>query len=377
MLRQCISLMLARTTVQRYCSTKRVVALPLRSKKQKSDKDKISHFIDMATVQTVGGKGGDGCISFLQLWVNDRAGPDGGDGGNGGHVIFEACYSVSGLSHVQSMIAADSGEKGYNRDCNGKNAPHTVIKVPVGTVIRDVNQNIVGDLKKTGSMFIAARGGAGGKGNNFFATDINKSPEIAEYGADGESINYTLELRSMAHFGLIGLPNAGKSTLLQAISRARPKIAPYPFTTLRPHLGIVQYSDYEQLIVADLPGLIEGSHKNRGLGISFLKHAERCTAMLIIVDVSDSECYSHIKMLRNELERFSQELAQRRQVIVANKVDLPDAMDNLNRLEEKVTGENVVAISAKYGTNITDLLDLLRTIYDEYISKEKEASINQ
>lgn len=377
MLRQCISLVLARTAIQRCCSTKLVTPVPLRSRKQKSDKNKVTHFVDMATVRTVGGKGGDGCISFLQLWVNDKAGPDGGDGGNGGHVIFEACNSVSGLSHLQPMIVADSGERGYSKDCNGKNASHTVIKVPIGTVIRDENQNIIGDLNKVGSMFIAARGGAGGKGNHFFTTDVNQSPEIAEYGADGECINYALELRSMAHFGLIGLPNAGKSTLLQAISRARPKIAPYPFTTLRPHLGIVQYSDYEQLIVADLPGLIEGSHKNRGLGISFLKHAERCTAILIIIDVSNIECYSHIKMLRNELESFSHELAQRRQVIVANKIDLPDAVDNLKRLEETVTGEDVVTVSAKYGTNMTALLDILRSIYDDYISAQKEAALHQ
>jgi len=197
--------------------------------------------------------------------------------------------------------------------------------------------------------------------------------KICEHGALGEELSYKMELRSMAHIGLIGLPNPGKSTLLQAITRAKPKIAPYPFTTLKPHLGMVQYDDYVQIAIADLPGLIPGSNENKGLGIQFLKHAERCTALLFIVDASCEAPWEHFNTLKFELESFSTELAKRPQVVVANKIDLPHAEENVRIMREKFKIP-IITISAKMGTNVTDLLDEVRTLYDKVVSEKDPGS---
>ncbi|XP_028050707.1 mitochondrial ribosome-associated GTPase 2 isoform X3 [Monomorium pharaonis] len=338
-------------------------AKPLRSTKPKSKSNTVQHFVDIKTVRTIGGNGGDGQISFLRLWVNDRAGPDGGDGGHGGHVIFEAKTDVKDLKHIDSIIQAEDGEKGYSKSCFGKNAEHNVVKVPVGTIMRDVNGKILADLDEEGMMFIAARGGAGGHGNAFFKSDTQQTPEICEYGAIGENVQYVLEVRSMAHIGLIGLPNAGKSTLLRAISRARPKIAAYPFTTLKPYIGIIQYDDYEQVAVADMPGLIEDSHKNRGLGITFLKHAERCAALIFILDVTQNKPWEVLEILKYEINQFNEKLNNRPHIIVANKIDLPDAEVNLQLFRERIDSP-IIPISAKIGTNISTLLKEIRILYD-------------
>ncbi|XP_053694937.1 mitochondrial ribosome-associated GTPase 2 [Sabethes cyaneus] len=347
------------------------VAIALRSKKPKSDKPTINYFVDSKHIRAVGGKGGDGCISFLRLWCNENAGPDGGDGGNGGHVVLQATCDVRDLNHVTAILSADSGDKGGNKDCHGKNASHTMVKVPLGTIVKDNSGKVVGDLDTEGKMFVAARGGAGGKGNHFFASDMEQAPQVAEFGGEGEQKAYILELRSMAHVGFIGLPNAGKSTLLRAISRARPKVASYPFTTLKPHLGMVQYDDYEQIAVADLPGLIPDSHKNKGLGIQFLKHAERCSILLFVVDVSAEEPWNHFHTLMHEISMFSEELANRPKVIIANKIDLPESERNLQLLEHHVDVP-VISISAKMGTNVAELLKEIRTIYDS-LEKKPEA----
>ncbi|XP_040164531.1 mitochondrial ribosome-associated GTPase 2 [Anopheles arabiensis] len=347
--------------VARYSNQR--IAVPLRSKKPKSSKPTTQYFVDCRHVRTIGGKGGDGCVSFLRLWCNENAGPDGGDGGNGGHVVLQATQDVKDLNHITSLLRADDGEKGATKDCHGKNANHTVVKVPIGTIVRNPQGKVVGDLSSEGMMFVAARGGAGGKGNHFFKSDLEQAPQVAEFGATGEETAYTLELRSMAHIGFIGLPNAGKSTLLRAISRARPKVAAYPFTTLKPHLGMVQYDDYEQIAVADLPGLIEGSHKNKGLGIQFLKHAERCNALLFVIDVSADEPWVHYHTLLHELSMFSEELVTRPRFIIANKVDLPEAERNVELLAHHVDVP-VIPISAKMGTNIAEMLHEIRIIYE-------------
>jgi GTP-binding protein len=348
------------------------VAQPLRSKKPKSTQTPVQNFIDLKCLRTVGGKGGDGCISFLHLWSNENAGPDGGDGGNGGHVIFKATTDVKDFIHVSSVVRAENGDKGRNKDCHGKNADHCIIGVPVGTVVKNSDGRVVGDLAHEGVMFVAARGGAGGKGNHFFITDTEQAPEICEYGAVGEDLEYTLEIKSMAHVGLIGFPNAGKSTLLRAISRARPKIAPYPFTTLKPHIGMVLYDDYEQIAVADLPGLIEDSHKNRGLGIQFLKHAERCSALLYIIDLSIDEPWQYLHTLQRELSLFSKHLLDRPQIVIGNKIDLPESRDNLEEIKNH-TDLKIIGISAKMGTNVNELLREIRIIYDR--SKENDDTL--
>ncbi|XP_046736886.1 mitochondrial ribosome-associated GTPase 2 isoform X1 [Diprion similis] len=377
-------------------------AVALRHRKPKAQGATSQYFIDMKQVTVIAGNGGDGNISFLRLWANEFAGPDGGDGGSGGHVIFQVIFlfhkgsnfsntelsvwsiylltlgkyisfqastDVNNLSHVKTIVSAPHGEKGQNKDCFGKNADNFVIKVPIGTIVRSLDGKIVADLGNVGMMFIAARGGAGGHGNAFFKSDIEQSPKICEYGAKGESFQYLLELRSMANIGLIGLPNAGKSTLLRAISRARPKVAPYPFTTLKPHVGMVQYNDYEQVAVADLPGLIADSHKNRGLGITFLKHAERCAALLIVLDMSVEEPWEDLELLKYELRQFSKELADRPVVVIANKMDLPEARENLNVLKEK-TKLQIVPISAKMGQNLSTLVAEMRMLYNNELGKD-------
>ncbi|KAK9873804.1 hypothetical protein WA026_002165 [Henosepilachna vigintioctopunctata] len=247
------------------------------------------------------------------------AGPDSGDGGNGTHVIFKASHDVKDLSHVLSIVKGSNGQNGQNKDCHGKNADHLNIEVPTGTIIRNGDGKIIGDLAQPEIMFLAARGG---KKNNFFSTSTEQSPEILAYGRKGENIDYILEVRSMAHVGLIGYPNAGKNSLLRAIPRARPKIAPYPFITLKQHLGVVEYEDFEQLSVADLPGLIPDCHKNKGLGIKFLKHVERFMALVFIVDISAPSPRNHIDTLQYELDQISEQLGKRPQIIVANKIDL-------------------------------------------------------
>lgn len=336
----------------------------LRSIKQKAETDTERSVLDIKHIRAIGGKGGDGNISFLQLWANDCAGPDGGDGGHGGHVILQASINVRDFAHISTVLQAEDGGNGQNKDCFGKNAEHTIINVPVGTIIRTLTGKIIGDLNQDGMMFIAARGGAGGHGNSYFKSDVQQSPRISEYGAEGEEMQYVLEISSMAHVGLIGLPNAGKSTLLRAISRARPKVAAYPFTTLRPHLGMVLYDDYEQIAVADLPGLISDSHKNKGLGIQFLKHIERCKILLFVVDATSDEPWKDFETLKYEIEQFNTKLTKRSMLVAANKMDLPVATENLKLLEQKIDLP-IIPISAKMGTNISTLLKKVRILYDK------------
>jgi len=363
--------------LQSYYSSRRPAddaALPLRSVKRKSDRAPAKHLVDTKTVKTGGGRGGDGRVSFMKLFGNENAGPDGGDGGNGGHVVFRASENVSGLGHVLTLIAAPDGENGYNKDCHGKCAEHRFVDVPVGTVVKDGTGRVVGDLGRPGVMFVAARGGAGGHGNRYFATDTEQAPEVAEIGGAGETCLYTLELSSIADFGLLGFPNAGKSTLLRAVTRARPKVAPYPFTTLQPYVGVVRYSDMETVAVADLPGLIEDSHRNHGLGISFLRHVQRCMALLLLVDLSLPEPWTYVDVLRNEVRCFSETVLDRPQVIVANKIDVDGARDNLAALRRRLPDDTVIEISAKHGVNLEFLLKHMKYIYDERIKEKATAT---
>lgn len=341
------------------------VAIPLRSTKKKSNRAPSKHLVDVKTVRATGGHGGNGSVSFMKLFGNENAGPDGGDGGSGGHVVFRASENISGLAHVLTLIKAADGERGYNKDCHGKCAEHHFVDVPVGTVIKDDTGRVVGDLGRPGMLFVAARGGAGGHGNRYFATDTEQAPEVAEMGAVGECLSYTLELSSIADFGLLGFPNAGKSTLLRAITRARPKVAPYPFTTLQPYIGVVRYSDMETVAVADLPGLIEDSHLNHGLGISFLRHVQRCMALLLLVDLSLPEPWSYVHVLRNEVRCFSGTILDRPQLIVANKIDVDGAQENLAALKRQLPDDTIIEISAKHGVNLEFLLKRMKHIYDQ------------
>ncbi|CAL1293582.1 unnamed protein product [Larinioides sclopetarius] len=324
---------------------------------------RTQRFMDFKTVRCVGGKGGDGLISFLRLYKNPFGGPAGGDGGNGGHVIFHACSSVKSLEEVPIVARGSNGNNGRKNHMHGANGSHFVVKVPIGTLVKE-NDVTLSDLNEQDAKFIAARGGSGGHGNHFFLSNENRHPDIAEMGAAGEQRVYDLELKIMAHIGLVGFPNAGKSTLLRAISRARPKVASYPFTTLNPHIGIVHYDDYVQLAVADLPGLIPGAHENKGLGISFLRHIERCSGILYVIDSSIDSPLEQLEALKYELEQFKEGLSSRPYAVVANKCDLEGCEDRIQILKENVSMP-VFPISAKFGNNVLQLLEYIRKLYDE------------
>lgn len=349
---------------QQFCTK---VASALRNTKGKSKQTFSQYFVDSRRIRALGGSGGDGCISFLSVYKKEFAGTDGGDGGNGGHVVLKVTKAVRDLNHIPQLLQAPKGDDGRSKDRHGKNAKHLYVNVPVGTIIRNEIGEIVGDLGEEGMMFVAARGGAGGRGNKFFTTATEQAPKICEYGAQGEDVTYLIELKTMAHIGLIGFPNAGKSTLLNAITRAKPKVAPYPFTTLKPHVGMVEYDDYEQIAVADLPGLIPDSHKNKGLGIQFLKHVERCSVLLFLIDASIDDPWNYYETLIYELKQFSPELLERPRLIVANKMDLQEAKDNLDKLKRRVDAP-VVPISAKMGMNVALLLQEMRRMYDTQLA---------
>ncbi|XP_015926667.2 mitochondrial ribosome-associated GTPase 2 [Parasteatoda tepidariorum] len=339
-------------------------AKPLRKTKlTQANETKPQKFVDFREITATGGKGGDGCIAFLRLPRNPNAGPSGGDGGHGGHVILQANSETKSLDHVPPITRGCNGISGRGKHMHGANGSDFILDVPLGTLVKEEDK-LMCELNEHDSKFVAARGGAGGHGNHFFLSNENRHPEIAERGAKGEVRKYTLELKIMAHIGLVGFPNAGKSTLLRAISRARPKIASYPFTTLNPHIGIVHYDDYVQLAVADLPGIIPGAHENRGLGISFLKHIERCSGILYVIDVSSSYALQELQQLQYELEKYQEGLSTRPHAVVANKCDLDSDGTKLKEIKEALDIP-IFPISAKFGTNILDLLKYIRKLYDE------------
>ena len=355
-------------------------AIPLRKNKKKAVEESNHHFVDFKRVKFKAGNGGDGCVSMLHLFANAMAGPDGGDGGNGGHIILRADPQTKSLAGVQSLCKAESGERGQGDDITGASAEHTFIEVPLGTVVKTPEGEIMADLDEAGSMYIVARGGAGGKGNHFFLSDANRHPKVAEKGAIGEDVTVFLEMKSMAHCGLVGFPNAGKSTLLRAISRARPRVASYPFTTLNPHIGVVQFDDYIQIAVADLPGLIKGAHLNYGLGVDFLKHIERCVCLMYVIDLSIDKPWEQLEALKYELEQYKVGLSKRPHAIVANKLDSEQSQNNLIELRDYITRTTaegalalpVIPISAKFGVNVKEFLDHVRGLYDLYRHEKQE-----
>ncbi|XP_074659914.1 mitochondrial ribosome-associated GTPase 2-like [Tubulanus polymorphus] len=339
---------------------------PLKPTKSKSSTDTKKHFVDYRVVNFVGGNGGDGCSAFSSYAGKEWAGPDGGDGGNGGHVILAVNHNVKSLNHLTGLIRAKNGDKGRSKCCHGKNADHEYVEVPLGTIVKLAETyETIADLEASDSVYVAARGGAGGKGNHFFLTNENRAPVIAELGGIGESRRLVVELKTIADAGLVGFPNAGKSTLLRAISRARPKVAAYPFTTLKPHVGVIEYEDYEQVAVADIPGLIHGAHQNRGLGISFLKHIERCVCLLYVIDLSVDEPWRQLDDLKFELEQYQRGLSERPHAIVGNKIDVPDAARNLIELERRIDMP-VFALSAKRLIDVEPLMLHLRKLYDDH-----------
>jgi len=319
-------------------------------------------------------------MSFLREKYVAFGGPDGGNGGNGGHVIFQADRKTKDLAKLNNANRAENGQHGQQRCCHGKNAPHLCIRVPIGTMIKvPYVDKIVSELIHHDQIFIAARGGLGGHGNNFYLANDCRTPVKAEVGGFGEEYVYDVEMRVIAVAGLIGYPNAGKSTLLRAISRAKPKVAAYPFTTLKPHVGIVHYDDFEQLAVADIPGLIEGAHRNEGLGVAFLKHVERCSCLWFVLDYSLGDLKGQLKSLRTELNGYKQGLGDRPSAVIVNKIDLAENRENLSdcfqkQLADSIDQQSIFPISAKYGIGIMPLLAHLRLLYDKDMMKDEADS---
>jgi GTPase len=328
-------------------------------------------FVDQVSIQVKAGDGGNGAVAFRREKFVERGGPSGGDGGNGGSVVFEADTGLSTLLdyRYQQHYRARNGQHGMGSDMNGAAAEDLVLRVPVGTLIRDQDTGeLLADLAAPGARAVVARGGRGGLGNMNFATSTRQTPRFAQDGTPGVERRLVLELKLIADVGLLGFPNAGKSTLISRVSRARPKIADYPFTTLVPNLGMVPYKDGVSFVMADIPGIIEGAAEGAGLGHQFLRHVERCRVLIHLVDLSafgeDRAPLNDLEVLDRELERYSPELARKPRIVAANKIDLPDARERLPAFQAVMAarGVPVFPISAATGEGLAPLLDAVAQV---------------
>jgi len=321
-------------------------------------------FIDEAQIWVKAGDGGNGCLSFRREKFVPKGGPDGGDGGRGGHVYFEAVENVDTLSDFAGRHhwRAQNGRDGEGANRHGADGADLVIPVPPGTQIYDADLKLLlKDMDRVGMKVCVCRGGRGGKGNKAFATPSNQTPRTTTKGKPGQERNIKLVLKLIADVGLVGMPNAGKSTLISRCTAARPKIADYPFTTLEPVLGIVELSDFRRFLMADIPGLIEGAHSGAGLGFDFLKHIERTRIILHILDImptNGSEPAENYHAIRSELEQYSSELAQKPELIAANKIDLDPTGEIVKGIEKRL-GREVYAISAVTGAGLNELKEAL------------------
>ena len=320
--------------------------------------------VDHAKITVVGGAGGNGCVSFRREKYVPHGGPDGGPGGDGGSVDLLADASLKGLNafRFNKRFAAGRGRHGEGSDRAGRSGDDLVIKVPPGTVVFDEAGRPIADLKAAGDRVRVAAGGRGGRGNTAFKSATHQAPREAEAGEPGEERVLTLELKLIADVGIVGFPNAGKSTLIARISAARPKIAGYPFTTLEPHLGVVDLGEFRSLVVADIPGLIEGAHEGSGLGVKFLKHVERTRVLIHLVDVAEAsgrDPLHDLDVINGELRAFSEALAAKPQVVAANKIDAlgdPARLELLRRRCDEL-GVPFVAVSGVTGEGVRELLE--------------------
>ncbi len=321
-------------------------------------------FIDYTTISVKAGNGGVGQVAFRREKYVPKGGPAGGDGGNGGSVIIVAHHNLHTLLdfRYKRNYVAENGDKGGSSLKDGKSGKDLIIKVPVGTIIKDAETNeIIFDLDTDGKHYVICKGGKGGRGNSKFATPTLQTPRFAEPGIPGEEREIILELKLIADIGLVGFPNAGKSTLISTISEARPKIADYPFTTLEPNLGIVKYKDYAGFVIADIPGIIEGAHQGKGLGLKFLRHIERTRMLLIMIDITSEDYQKDYETLLNELESYSPELAKKKKIVTLTKADLADE-DQLKKIKKtklKNYKDKLFIISAVSQFGLSELLDYL------------------
>lgn len=342
-------------------------------------------FIDRVKIYVQAGTGGNGTVAFRREAHVPKGGPSGGDGGRGGSVIFVATNSLSTLLDLRYYreYKAQNGEKGHAKKMHGADAYDLVIRVPVGTCVYDDDTgNIIADLTKDGQRAVIAKGGRGGRGNARFASSRNPAPKICENGEPGEKFNLRVELKLLADVGLVGFPSVGKSTLLSVVSKARPQIADYHFTTIVPNLGVVQVKDGRSFVMADLPGLIEGASQGKGLGHQFLRHIERCRVIVHIIDMSGSEGrdpYEDYVTINKELGEYEYRLLERPQIIVANKMDGDEAEENLKKFKEKLGDQKVFPIIAPIHEGIDAVLyavaDALETAPDFFNQEEEQESV--
>lgn len=356
-------------------------------------------FVDQVKIFAQAGKGGRGCVSFRREKFVPKGGPDGGDGGRGGNVILRADRHVDNLANLfyEPIIKAKDGGHGMGKKMSGRAGADKIVKVPVGTVVwrggrpmpvilsemersRETTstvppwdsstslgmrgEEVVVDLTRDGQKFVLCRGGAGGKGNVHFKSSRNRAPRQYTEGEEGEQGHFLLELRTIADAGLVGYPNAGKSTLLRKVSAARPKVAAYPFTTLHPIVGVIEFPGYRRATVADIPGLIEGAHRGLGLGHEFLRHITRCRLLVFVVDVAGSEGRNPVEdlqTLRRELDLYNPTLSSRPWLVVANKMDLPGATENLKALQARFPKVQIFPTAAATGKGIAALKHELAT----------------
>lgn len=326
-------------------------------------------FVDEARILVKAGKGGKGCMSFRREKYIPRGGPDGGDGGSGGSVYLRADSRLLSLYdfRLKRLYEAPNGHPGRGSQCDGKKGADLVLGLPVGTLVfaegKEGSERLLADMSEPGALVLAAKGGRGGKGNEHFKSSTMRAPKFSQPGEPGEELTLRLELKMLADAGLLGFPNAGKSTFISRVSAARPKIADYPFTTLAPNLGVMidEIDPDRRMIIADIPGLIEGAHAGQGLGHRFLKHVERTRFLvhiLSIEDIDDSDPWSGFELVNKELRKFNQELAEREQIEVINKIDLVsgERLEALKKRAEK-DGRRVYFISAKENINIEPLVE--------------------
>ena len=318
-------------------------------------------FIDQATIRVKAGDGGKGCIAFRREKFVPKGGPSGGDGGNGGSVWIQASQRLNTLYHLQFQREwkAGRGEHGMGSNCSGQGGHDVTIELPVGSVVRDkLTEEVLADLSHDGERVLIAKGGRGGWGNQHFATATRQAPRFAQDGSEGEERELFIELKLIADVGLVGLPNAGKSTLISVISAAKPKIADYPFTTLIPNLGVVSADDSQTFVVADIPGLIEGAHEGHGLGDQFLRHVERCSVLVHLVDLSANETPEEdAEVIARELSLYSGTLAEKPRIVVGSKIDseVPGNSEKLRAYAES-KGFEYLQISAVVGDGVRELV---------------------
>jgi GTP-binding protein len=338
-------------------------------------------FVDRVKVFAQAGSGGRGCVSFRREKFVPKGGPDGGDGGRGGNIVLQADRHVDNLSNLfyEPLIKAKNGGHGMGKKMSGRAGVDKIVKIPVGTIVypwdnngtdkshttqRSHQRNLIADLVRDGEQFVLCHGGAGGKGNVHFKSSRNRAPRQYTDGEEGEQGHFVFELRTIADAGLVGYPNAGKSTLLRKISAARPKVAAYPFTTLHPIVGVIEFPGYRRATIADIPGLIEGAHRGVGLGHEFLRHITRCHVLVFVVDIAGSEGRNPVEDLQNlrrEIDLYDPTLSSRAWFVVANKMDLPGAKENLKALQERFPKLQIVPASAAKGEGIDELKQALAT----------------